>query len=211
VARMGARLEARTGREWGTSPGKSVRALALLVFSAAGYDAPMLISLRFVAIFLVAACAVSARANGLNNQKVLLQGRVTHVSDGDTLWILTASGERRKLRLEGIDAPELCQAHGPNARDALRQRLQWQSVQVQGTRRDDYGRQLARLQLGGEDIGAWLVQSGHAWSYRYRRDDGPYAVQEREARAAHRGLFAQAKPERPADFRKRNGPCVQPE
>jgi micrococcal nuclease len=181
------------------------------VISAPGYHVQMFRWPCFFATFLIAIYAISARANDRNNPKVLLQGRVTHVSDGDTLWIRTAQGERRKLRLEGVDAPELCQAHGQAARDALRQRLQWQNVLAQGTYRDDYGRQLARVQLQGEDVGAWLVQSGHAWSYRYRRDDGPYALQERDARSARRGLFAQAKPERPADFRKRNGPCAQAE
>jgi micrococcal nuclease len=165
--------------------------------------------LRFFATFVIAAYAMLAVADERSNSKVLLAGRVTHVSDGDTLWIRTAQGERRKLRLQGVDAPELCQAYGQAARAALRQRLQWQSVQAQGTYRDDYGRQLARVQFQGEDVGAWLVQNGHAWSYRFRRDDGPYAAQEREARSAKRGLFADAKPERPADFRKRNGPCEQ--
>lgn len=47
-------------------------------------------------------------------------GVVTHVSDGDTVWVEpTQGGEAQKIRLLGIDAPEICQAWGPQARDAL--------------------------------------------------------------------------------------------
>lgn len=135
-------------------------------------------------------------------------GRVTHVWDGDTLWVRPDDGGRpRKLRLHGIDAPELCQAHGVAARDALRRQALGQRVQVQTLREDDYGRALVRLQLHGQDPAAQLVRDGHAWSYRYRRHPGPYVREEGEARAARRGLFAADRPERPYDFRRRHGPC----
>jgi micrococcal nuclease len=52
-----------------------------------------------------------------------------------------------------------------------------------------------------------MVREGHAWSYRYRRDGGPYAKQQALARAARKGLFATARPEEPRAFRKRHGAC----
>ena len=55
--------------------------------------------------------------------------------------------------------------------------------------------------------GAWLVGQGHAWSMRWHNNPGPYAVQETAARKARRGLFKEAQPESPRDFRRRNGPC----
>jgi micrococcal nuclease len=63
---------------------------------------------------------------------------------------------------------------------------------------------------GSADVGEWLVREGHAWSYRYRRDTGPYAKQQAAARAARKGLFATARPEEPRDFRKRHGACGEP-
>lgn len=138
-------------------------------------------------------------------------GVVTRVSDGDTLWVRPAgAGAPRKIRLHGIDAPELCQAHGPQARAALQGLVLQRSVRVQSLHSDDYGRLLARLWLEEQDVGAVMVREGHAWSYRYRNSPGPYAVQEREARAARRGLFAQADARRPYEFRRRHGPCVAP-
>jgi endonuclease YncB( thermonuclease family) len=72
---------------------------------------------------------------------------------------------------------------------------------------DSYGRGLARISVKGEDVGARLVASGHAWSNRWHRSLGPYAKQEAQARDQRLGLFAQAQPELPRDFRKRFGSC----
>lgn len=135
-------------------------------------------------------------------------GVVSYVTDGDTLWVRPRTGEAaRKLRLDGIDAPEICQPGGAAARAALQQMVLRQQVVVTIRRNDDYGRGLARIEFAGGDVGAQLVRAGQAWSYRWRRDPGPYAAEEAAARQAHRGLFAAADAERPRDFRQRHGPC----
>jgi endonuclease YncB( thermonuclease family) len=135
-------------------------------------------------------------------------GTVTHVSDGDTLWVRPQrGGPPRAVRLDGIDAPELCQVHGETARAALVGRVLGQAVQVRVRRHDDYGRALARISLRGHDVGAWLVSQGHAWSYRYRGKSGPYAQQEGQARTRRLGLFRLGRAELPRDFRRRQGPC----
>jgi endonuclease YncB( thermonuclease family) len=101
----------------------------------------------------------------------LTEGVVVRVIDGDTLWLQSGAtkGKPRKLRLAGIDAPEICQGGGVKARDALSARVLNRHVQVTSRATDDYRRTVATLRLDGEDIGAWLVQQGHAWSYGYRR------------------------------------------
>lgn len=159
------------------------------------------------------------------------QGVVTWVSDGDTVWVQDDEAQTHKVRVLGIDAPEICQAYGATAKEALQQRLLGQVVTVHGDRRDDYGRLLARLYtrptdtvLEGPgaakdpafsntvevDVGRWMVQQGHAWSYRYRQDPGPYGREEQRARALALGLFAQGWPQRPRDFRRQHGPCHEP-
>jgi endonuclease YncB( thermonuclease family) len=135
-------------------------------------------------------------------------GEVTHVSDGDTLWIKAGRGVApRKVRLLGLDAPELCQAGGAASRAALQALVANKPVQVNVNFQDSYGRDLARLQVDGRDVGAALVSAGHAWSSRWRSSLGPYAVQEAAARAARLGLFADPAAQLPRDFRKRHGPC----
>jgi len=152
---------------------------------------------------VIAVCAAHAAST-----KSDWQGTVSHVTDGDTLWVRPqGGGEPRKIRVQGIDAPEICQLYGEAARSALTAHVLGQRVQVDVQRVDQYGRLLALITLQGQDIGAWMVSQGHAWSYRYRRDGGPYAAQESQARLQGRGLFASAEPERPRDFRKRHGSC----
>ncbi len=136
------------------------------------------------------------------------EGVVTRVSDGDTLWVRPDGAKRAvKVRLEGIDAPERCQAWGAQAQVALASRVLNQRVHVRANGRDDYNRILGSLERGGEDITAWMVREGHAWNYRSRRSPGPYASQEQEARALRRGLFADSAPVEPRVFRHTRGPC----
>ncbi len=154
-------------------------------------------------------CIASSASAALTQAS--FSGVVSRVSDGDTVWV-RPDGERRrpvKLRLQGIDAPERCQAWGAQASAALSARVLGQRVVVQGRSRDDHGRLLGDLRLhpGGEDVGAWMVDRGHAWSYRFRHHPGPYAMQEAQARAARRGLFRDPQAEPPRQFRQRHGPC----
>lgn len=135
--------------------------------------------------------------------------RLVHVHDGDTLWVQPeGGGQKIKLRLDGVDAPEICQPGGTASRDALARYLQERPILVHTRHIDRYGRPLAHLSIDDEDVGAWLVREGYAWSYRYQNDGGPYVLQEFLARALRRGLFAQAA-EEPRDFRRRHGPCPQ--
>lgn len=133
-------------------------------------------------------------------------GIVSRVVDGDTVWV-NSGGTLLKVRISGIDAPEICQPHGPQARDALRRKVQGQMVIIAHQRVDDYGRLLAKVDMGDEDIGRWMVTQGHAWSYGYRNYRGPYALEQQTSSKSRLGLFALDAPEVPRDFRKRHGSC----
>lgn len=148
---------------------------------------------------------------------VVRSGVVTRVVDGDTVWVRTATpsqgargGGILKVRILGIDAPEICQPGGPEALATLRDHVLGQTVTLNSPSHrshDDYGRVLASLDKQGEDVGRSMVRRGQAWSYGYRRDPGPYAAEQIQARSAGVGLFAQADAESPRSFRKRHGSC----
>lgn len=128
---------------------------------------------------------------------------VKHVTDGDTIWVARgSSSEAIDVRIQGIDAPEICQDYGRVAAGALLQHLQHKTVSVTGRARDKYGRMVAKVTLNGQDLGAWLVENGHAWSYHNKRSLGPYGKQELAARQAGRGLWASGSPVEPKLFRK---------
>lgn len=136
--------------------------------------------------------------------------QVVYVSDGDTLWVQPDhGGESRKLRLAGIDAPERCQLWGQQSWLVLQRRLQGQHVQVQTGRIDVYGRWLARVWHQGQDVGAWMVLQGHAWSPDFRGLPGPYDNQQRQAQWLRRGLFAHPLGLlSPREFRRWHGSCA---
>ena len=135
-------------------------------------------------------------------------GWVTKVVDGDTLHVQPAQGgASQKLRIKGIDAPEVCQAWGMQSREALARLVWGQRVTIQLNDVDDHGRWLANVFVNGEDVGARLVAQGHAWSYQFRRDPGPYVFQQQQAAINRLGLFGQPQAMRPREFRQRHGPC----
>jgi endonuclease YncB( thermonuclease family) len=129
---------------------------------------------------------------------------LARIVDGDTLWI-----GQSKIRLRGIDAPELRQsctiqrqsyACGHAATEALRQHLKGNPIVCRISGRDRYERLLARCLLDGDDIGAWLVREGLAVSY-----GSDYEREESAARKRKAGLWAGGF-ERPGAWRQRNGP-----
>ncbi len=133
---------------------------------------------------------------------------VTYVTDGDTIWVKPVrGGAPRQLRLLGIDAPEICQAFGPQARAALAAHVLQRRVTVYPRAKDTYQRTLARVLSGRDDVSGWMVARGYAWSSRYRGHPGPYRAQEAAARSLRAGLWASADAQLPHDFRLRNGSC----
>lgn len=169
----------------------------------------MSITCAVVALPAVASSAAANEAATFKSQ--LWVGVVSRVIDGDTVWLAqSGKGTPVKVRINGIDAPEICQAGGVAARDALAGKVLGKSVQIavpKSRSRDDYGRVLGALEINGEDIGRWMVQSGQAWSYSYRGRPGAYASEQLLARQAGRGIFGALRVEEPRSFRQRNGSC----
>jgi endonuclease YncB( thermonuclease family) len=133
-----------------------------------------------------------------------ISGRAV-VVDGDTLVL---DGER--LRLNGIDAPELGQtcevrggvlACGAVARDAMAAILAAGAVSCLALDTDRYGRRVVRCHNDrGQDVAAELVRQG--WATAFRRYSEEYVGEEAEARAARRGMWA-GRFEDPAAYRAR--------
>ncbi len=176
---------------------------------------------RWVGFVLGLACLSSAFATSLPANPKLAKaepfrpgeftGLVTRVSDGDTVWVALPAGTVPvKLRLEGIDAPESCQAWGNQAQQALAARIHGRVITVKLRSLDAYGRRLGKLYDDTDDVGAFLVAQGHAWSLRRRTSLGPYIAQERTARESRRGLHAASDTQMPSDFRRSHGPCPWP-
>jgi micrococcal nuclease len=128
---------------------------------------------------------------------------VERVVDGDT-FVARRDGQRLRVRLIGIDAPESVQpdapveCFGPESAQALAKLV------PQGTRltaayqgvpeRDQYGRELWDVWVDGRFLQAELVSRGTARARAYRPQTQYADLLTRlgeDARQAHAGLFAQ--------------------
>lgn len=158
--------------------------------------------------FLIAVSLLLALPAAAENE---FDARVLQVADGDSVRVVDGHGRQRSLRLADIDAPELQQAEGIACRNALRDRLQRQTVRVRVLERDQYNREVARLFQGNTDINLDAIARGCAWHYRsvarQRGDAATYAMYERaeqQAKSGRSGLWRHANPTPPWRFRRGN-------
>lgn len=168
------------------------------------YTAAM--SLRLWPLALLLACAPEAApAPG----EAFVLGRVV---DGDTVTGVLR-GQDERVRLVGVDAPELGQGRaGARASAALSELLRGElRLETAENERDRYGRVLGWLwaEAGGEWtlVNAELVRQGHAFVYLFREnEDSPHAPAlrraEAEARAAGRNVW-DGSVTRPHEWRRR--------
>lgn len=141
-----------------------------------------------------------------------LQGRVVRVADGDTLTLRDAQGVQHRIRLQGIDAPEMEQPFGDRSRQYLIDLVYRREVTVVFSRRDAFDRAVGVIFLDGEDINLRMVAAGKAWHFsRMARHQSPadrsaYADAEQAARQARLGLWTDPNPIPPWDFRRPSRP-----
>ena len=150
-----------------------------------------------------------------------LEGRVTGIADGDTLYVLDDARKSHKIRLLGIDAPERGQAFGERSKQSLAKLAYRQQVSVEWQGRDTYGRILGRVRVAATDcrqgdcpktVDANLeqVRLGLAWwnkkfaDTQFPGDAQAYETAEREARAARTGLWSESNPVPPWRWRYAN-------
>lgn len=128
-------------------------------------------------------------------------GRVVSISDGDTITVLVERMQV-KVRLVEIDAPEKAQAFGNLSKHSLSDMCFGKDALIQEQSKDRYGRTLGRVSCDGIDANAEQVRRGMAWVYRkYAPKDSPLFAVEKEAKAASRGLWADADPMPPWEWR----------
>jgi endonuclease YncB( thermonuclease family) len=130
-------------------------------------------------------------------------GKAVGISDGDTVSVLR-EGKAVKVRLHGVDTPEKTQAFGTQARKFTSDLAFQQTVTVVIRATDRYGRLVGEVLLpDGRSLNQELVKAGMAWWYRpYAPNDIMLAQLEAEARTAKRGLWADAHPVPPWEWRK---------
>ncbi len=136
-------------------------------------------------------------------QSEVVTGRVVGVHDGDSITVLAAGKVQLKIRLEGIDAPELKQPFSQQSKEALSGLVFGKTVSLHVTGTDRYKRTLAVVIVGGLNVNREMLLRGFAWHFvRYSKDAALKAAQI-EAKEAMRGLWADSQALPPWEWRKR--------
>ncbi|MFG6104926.1 thermonuclease family protein [Leptothoe sp. EHU-05/26/07-4] len=134
---------------------------------------------------------------------------VVSVGDGDTMRVRSREGETITVRLACIDAPEMAQApYGENARRKLQELVPVGiSVSLNPVDTDRYGRIVAEVFVQNFNLNLSMVQSGAAVAYRQYLSNcnaDLYLEFEEYARQYRLGVWSQANPVMPWDYRQQN-------
>lgn len=114
------------------------------------------------------------------------------IIDGDTVHI-----NLKKIRLEGIDAPEIRQmckknkknyACGEIARDNLKEKIGNMKIRCISSGKDRYRRHLGTCFIKTVNLNKWMVKNGNAVAYR--RYSKEYTIDEEFAKNNKLGIWS---------------------
>ena len=163
---------------------------------------------------VVVLCAVAALRPAVADT---LSGQVIGVSDGDTIRVLDAQRITHRVRLSGIDAPELGQPFSQRSKQHLAGLVHGREVQVEWNKLDRYGRIVGKVIAEDLDVCREMVAAGLAWHYKAYQHEQPmedrktYSDAEDVARQGRLGLWSEPQSVPPWEYRawRRASPAPQ--
>lgn len=131
------------------------------------------------------------------------QHTIVRVVDGDTFVL----DDGRRVRLYGVDCPELHQPYGDRAAELAKTVVLDRRVRITVVGRDRYGRLVGRVRVGDVDLGILLLRSGLAWWAHAYTDDREFVAAENYARRHRLGLWSDRRSIPPWTYRTLTGAC----
>jgi len=104
------------------------------------------------------------------------------IIDGDTMII-----DNLKVRIQGIDSPELSQKFGKEAKKQLIILTKNKTLRIKIIKFDRYNRAICYIFANNKDVGLQMVQTGYAWAYR--RYTNEYVFAEEKAKKRRIGIW----------------------
>ncbi len=104
------------------------------------------------------------------------------VIDGDTMII-----DNLKVRIQGIDSPEISQKFGKEAKKQLIILTKNKTLRIKIIKFDRYNRAICYIFANNKDVGLQMVQTGYAWAYR--RYTNEYVFAEEKAKNRRIGIW----------------------
>lgn len=148
----------------------------------------MMRPIAVVALLFAGLAAGQSQAPRAGDEGVFY-GPLVRVKDGDSL-VVKVQGVAMDVRLAGIDAPELSQPYGRNARQVLTLLASGRQLVIKPLDTDRYGRTVAHVWNGETQLNLEMVRRGGAWFYSEFARGAELHKVEQEARNAKLGLWA---------------------
>ncbi len=129
--------------------------------------------------------------------------QVTTVEDGDTFEVVMDDKKKIVIRLFGVDCPEDGQAFSSKAKQFVEAQCRNKQVKIVKNTIDPRGRLVADVFLpDGRSLAKELLKAGYAWHYKQYSDDKELDALEQEARKHKKGLWNEANPISPWEYRQ---------
>ncbi|TYI63107.1 hypothetical protein E1A91_D10G298800v1 [Gossypium mustelinum] len=109
-----------------------------------------------------------------------------------------------RIRLRGIDAPEMSMPFGEEAKKELAKLVDGKCLRVLVYGEDQYGRYVADIYCNGIFAQEVMLKKGLAWHYVAYDKRVEFATWQKEAQVKRTGLWVQSNPEKPWEWRKKN-------
>ena len=132
----------------------------------------------------------------------IISPKLLDVIDGDTI-IISFFKRERKVKLYGIDSPELPQRYGDQAKETLSMLLSGNDLEIMIYDIDKYGRNIGVVLANGSNINKILVSNGSAWvnnEYCNKSFCDDWRAIEQEAKKGKKGLWKNPNPKPPWEW-----------
>lgn len=125
------------------------------------------------------------------------------VIDGDTIVIANIeTREKIRVRLYGIDCPEMNQPYGVEAKEILIKHIEDSPLEVKELSTGKYGRKICKIKVKGIYLSEILLLNGLAWVYEKYYKGNEYQVYQKYAKNNKRGIWSQNNPIPPWKWRR---------
>src|SRR5262245_17759667 len=120
-------------------------------------------AVALIALLFLAVAAGHSRAPRAGDEGVFY-GPLLRVKDGDSL-VVRVQGVAMDFRLADVDAPEIDQPYGPQAKRELASLAAGKQLVLEPIDTDRYGRTIAYVWNGDTYLNEQMVERGAAWFY----------------------------------------------
>ncbi len=159
-------------------------------------------------IFLFQIYSIPLTSNAL----ISISYTVLNCHDGDTCRILSPDNLALKIRLIGIDAPEVSskktkenQPYGKESKKYINDLIKGKRITLKNYATDQYGRNLSEIFLDKENVNLKMVETGMAEVYKGKSDKKldieTYHKAENEAKKNKIGIWSLPNYQSPKDYR----------